>query len=1846
MDINSTTGPVLPERGNSSTTSINSDSCSSTAFCQGRPAKKMLPDRLHLHQLTRKDYKDRDRKEQFFNKFTKALMPITGWSQTTLLDNTLSAIKLIPYLRKITPEKMAKISDNPADLQTTLLLELTVLIKQGYKLQELCRLATESSLTTIEVNKSNQTISINENHFTRDDLGGDTFRELYDRLTASGKKKQKDPRVILADTQKRKAVSIDHWQDVLSMVLDSQDPATRQHIASALNTLRPATETQCNTLISLIPTLTLKVHPGFLMMNTLSSWLAQHHLNGGKLSSKQLTWINSMDMHFLYTFIPRDLEERVKQEEKLYIYLEPLVSTGKAATPREQLAKKTIDDTPVPQLTKVVELFDALLCDLTPSVDATNRLGIIYTLLKFTDRPLLESLLTTSSIGSDLFFRMYLTQLVLTYPIIKLDHKEVKCNELRMNCLIKTLQLRMARCIIMMATKDELSVPPSVLDRARTLIDHHNEGLRAVLSDAQLGLSNDDDYYMDFDDFDDGYQGNATSSSSAKIPQSDYLSIPDHLLPQAVTLDPQKLILPQDKHFRTPALKRAIRGEDRRIEQTVRWKKKQWEDCLLMSRSTDLTRAVDWAKIDIPITFLFSGSDYEKSRLPFVLPVFNNELLPIIQQAVSEATQQQTMDVISELLALSQSTGKPGLDIRAIITSIQGQTSNPTLRHLLQQLAIKLPELHSNTDRKLLLEFCAFQLFSEIQPSSSQFKRLVKMLYVIQSRSKQFHFGETEWINYERPHNPKIPMGDFFRKGWNQPDGLLGSRIRQSIKDTFKQCDKTPSYQQVMDSLVESMRPWHQPSKSYPELIQKLSLDIEKTMNQRRELEHLKKHFMILESHYKPHYPSHLDYHGKELIEMAAQLCKQFPQEEQDCSTATASSDMVSADSDLTLSDQIGSTLPPDSYLHDQTKALISSIGCWLEQIHEDSLISEEDANAAGLGELAEFVKSTVIPNHSPQNEVKIVGQIIALRDKFHYLQNAHSQWKSSVEITSTQSQLVETRNTLNHLKDVDLLAPDKLQKEINKIISGPEIQELSPEDKELLSTVSELRNRYAKTELVRKALSHPQINEFNRSPELLSHRIAEINSVWSESVRSQHNQFQSLKCMLNKLQSKPLVRDFEKAQQEALDRTRKWHELTMANLQSTQQRCESHLVQQLSFQDGQPLLSILESMEQSHTAKHSGIEANPLSAPQRSQLKAAIESAPADCSLSDGNSLFDWIGMKETRQQPIAAATNSGAHKSLEKLETVKTQVFKDLAYFARKNTDRISEEQKKIDSVNKTLTEMNAAHYNRVKELKVSKEELSNLLNNQMLAEIIINGKAYSYTDALVGFIEKDRYHSDDLTIVQQSAKTALREARRDGYNKSESYQRDQQWLQIARACRSRNINPATLSKVIELIELEELEHFDDIENKIATLQQRIQSVEQTIADNSARVQAEVAKLDASLKPALEAQKQQTTEAQQALFTRAFEHGQQLSEGRAIQRLLCQYLRENRDTASVKANIVTDYEALKKHIPNAAEIIEPPRQYTGWRNWSSPANLLFHIINVPGAFPLLESLHEKGGVSQRHLLSYDAEGKPSSALIFAAAKGRYKACETLIKCLVKSQTKSADQSDQPDDQPDQPDDQPDQPVNVNVQASQPLDLDCFIQMLTADRDNRNLLHYVAQLAKPEVWKALLQLITIVSNKQDFDADYPIEDLQNRVAEDREHIIKMLLAQTDSEGLRPTDLLLFNVAKRIREWPEDNEQALTSFCNDFLLNDAKTMWKTASSSLSVEQLHHSMACFMKGIDDLDRLSPKKRQAAETFLDKLMRIFRVHGPAGQHEQMIKQLTSSIDALNIFDSPPTKRARKS
>lgn len=1849
MHINLTIqGSQFSERSNSSTGSNHhSDACLTsgpsrwqtisaenkmlTGYVQGNIPEKTIADRLHTHQLTKVDYKQVEDKENLFSEIVPSLMSETGMSQTSVLTHLLPALELTPYLRKIERGEMVSISDHPSHLQTGLLLELTARIKQGHKLQALCRLARESGLAKITVNESNQAVCIGHNHFTREDLGDETFRELRDRLCPSGDRESKDPSAILDHIQKRKAVSMAHWQKILLMVLNIQDSATRQCITNTLNTeheLSPSTEAECEALTSLIPTLKLTVHPGFSMMKPLFSWLSQHHLKGDKLSSQQLSWLKSMVTHRLYTQLPAMENTGL---EKLCIYKELLVSGDEAESPGEQQVKKAIDDASPQQLTDVADLFDTLLCDLTPSVNAENRLGIIYTLLKFRDQALLKNLLATSSIGRDVLLAMYKTQLILTYSLDEKTPTEVKkVKEQSVNCLLKTLQLRMARCIIMIASKDGLSVPPEVMNKAQTLIKHHNEGLQAELPDYELHQQDTDDYNDD-DNWGMGSCGGYSDSDYDAMPATnnaisaeDYLTVPDHLLTngRAITIDPQHLMLPQDKHFRIPSLKIERKSAERRDERLMRDEKNLREDFLLSSRSTDLTQPVDWIKKDVPITFLFTKSAQDKSKMFFVCQVFNNEVLPVIQQAARENAleEQQTMDVVRELLTLAESTGKPGIDLRTIITNIQDRPLNRSLHPLLQQMATALPALPDNHNRKQLLELTAFQLFAEINPSDRQFKRLIKMLYIIQSRSDHLMLAST---NPDKSAYFKLMLRQFTRDKWSQPDGLLGSRIRQSVKAAFKHCDKGCSYQQVMDSILESMRPSDQPSDDYPTLIHQTSLDVETGMNQSRELTNLSHQKEILTAHQRPAYQEYLGLKVKALIQSASKLCEQFFQEESVDKAAQTSSDIVSAVSDVAMSDQINhtqdNTLAPDHYLHDQLKALISLIGTWLNQINDDCLISEKDATEAGIDRLEQFANDTIRVNQNPplQNEDDIVAQIIALCDGFHRLQREHSQWQATHEIASIYNQWAETRNTLEQLQreDILILTPDELQEQINEIIFGSESHEFSPEDQQLLSTVSALRTQHTEIEVVRKALSHPNINQFNSSPEQLSRCITEMNLTWNDSAQALHRQYQSLERTLNQRQRDPLYSAFELKIQKALNQTRERYDRQIANLQNTQQKCELHPLQQLSYSNKQPLLSILESMERSHTAKHSGIEGKPLSEQQKQQLKAAIESVPVGNRLSDNGSLFDWIGMGKTRHQRKAAASDP-VPMSIDR-PMMANYDLQDWKSSGTDNANEIANLQKGIEDEKNTLTEMEKAHADRVRSLKELNEKLSNLLGNRINCEIMVDGQTYSYADALVAFINKDDYfHCINVSRTQKHATHKLSVAKRSLTRIQERNQKDVQWLEFARECRSHNINPAILPEVITLMALERREQIGNIESRIVGLQEQIDTTEKIIAKNDLEVKEAVKKLEASLEPELKAQKQKTKAAEQALFSRAFEHGHQLSEGRAMQRVLCQYLRENRDTASIKGKIVEDCEVQKKHVPSSyADIIEPPHSNTAESNWQSPGNLPFQIINVPGAFPLLESLHKQGRINPWQLLSCDDKGQqPSSALVFAAAKGRYRACETLIKCLEETKYLSLE--------------------NLN-------------QLLTASPsgDNRNLLHHIAQLAKPTTMKVLLQLLTNVSKKQDFDVDYPSDCLENRVALDKEYLIKMLLTQADDEGLYPTDLLLFNVAKRLREWPENNEQALTSYCNDFLINEAKSMWIIVSESCTVEQLCRSIGYFMEGINNLDLLSPVKRQAAETFLKHLMRIFRIHGSDVQHEQLMARLTSSIEELDMDYSPPAKKKFK-
>ena len=1801
-----------------------------TGYVKGRVPVKTIEKKLHFHQLTMLDHKQLDCKRTFFERLIPSLMSETGMTQTSVLTKLLATLEFTPYLRKISSGKIREISNNPQRLQAELLSELTTRIIQGHKLNELCRLAGAPDSGNISVDQQHQSISIGHSQFTREGLGDETYRELRDRLSYSGKKPSKDPNAILANLQTRKNLAMAHWQELVLTILNIQDASVKHSIASALERdpeqvlSSPFTQREWEALITLMPKLKLITHSGFLLMPILYPWLSEHHTEGDKLSSRHLAWLKSMVTNRLYTQLP-PLEETGLN--KLSIYKELLLSSEKTANPGVLAAvKDAINDAQSQQLMDIIDLFAPLLCDLSPSLSAEHRLGIIYTLLKFRDQSLLGKLLHIPSIGRDALLAMYKTQLILTYNLDDQADASLRAeNEVNVNCLLKTLLVRMALSIILMASKEGVSISPEIMDKAQTLIDHHNEGLRIVLPPEELGQQG-----MDCDDEDmdsvDSYNNsdNDTQANNSSVSATDYLTIPEHLLAngQTVTLDPQHLILPQDKHFRNSLLKRSYNSGYRRGVRIEHDEKQLRKDFLLTPRAADLTKSIDWLKMDVPISFLFTGGKSD-SGLAEAWQTFNNELLPLIRQAVisNPLDEPQTLNIIRDLFALAESTGKPGIHLNKMIARIQEKTPDSTLSSVLEQLAIMLAKQPGNQERRILLELAAFQLFAELNPSEQQFQHLMKLLYIIQSRSHHLRFGDDIFDrvgNNSDSNKLKLKLGKLFRSEWREPDDLLGYRIRRAVKSAIKSSTRGCDYQQVVNALLESMRPSDHASDTYPNLIREMCLEVEEKMKQRLEVDIIGQRLSILVGHNQPTYGTNLREGIITLIQSAFVLCQQFLPEDINDNVVTMSVDTAHQSSGQANFDKISQsvTSSSDSYLYEQLKRLIPLIGNWLNEIRDHGLISEEDAFHAGIDKLVQFSNSLIEVGQNPRqlNEDVVLQKIIKLNDKFRQLQIWCSQWQSSHNMASTHNQWLSTQRALEQLRGGELPSPDELQQQITNIISGTESLVFSPADQGMLKTVSALRT--TQLPLVQKALDHPEIMTFNHGPEQLTHRITEIKSVWNDDYRAKVAKHQSLERTLQHLTTQPLYDAFASWRDVVLAEVRNRHRRIMSDLRTTQAHCDAHPVRQLSYCGDSTLLSTLESMKISHEAKPAGIDTAPLSKQQEQQLRVTLDHKPDTSMLSAQTSLFDLIGLEQSKQERLQLRAKRRAERlEIEtkfpgrkdpKHETYfETELTKDFPEYEKKNTQDFNWRSKAIEDIQTNLNEMATSHSEKVRQLDQYNKELDTLLGTRKDSQIRIDGQEYSYADAFIGLKRKYDYYCANLSSSQQNAGRTIRLAQLQHERRKLDHQTESSWLQLARDCHSRGVSPQILPHVVELMELEDLTQHGQIEDKITDLQRQIESVEQTIHENSKFIEAEVKQLETSLKPELEAQTQKTRDAQQALFSAAFEHGHQLSRVRAMQRLLCQYLHEGKEAASIKADIIRDCEALEKHIPtDIGDYIEPPRQDGGRNDPLSPSNLVFHIINVPGAFPLLQSFHEQGHLAPWQMLSIDAVGKPSSALIFSAAKGRYMACETLIKTLNATRF--------------------------------PYSIDFLNRLLTANPsdDNRNLLHHIAGLAKPETLGALLQLLNNVSKQQDFDPDYPMDSLKNRVALDREYFLKSLLTQEDCEGLHPTDLLLFNIGKKIREWPEGGEQALTSFCNDFLINDTKNMWIVAAESFSTNQLHTSIKCFMKGISDLEQLSPAKREAAEILLKNLMRIFRVHGPDGLHEDLMAQIKPEVEVMEI------------
>ena len=114
MYISSTQGSQFSELNKASTSNDNaSDSCLAsdsllwqissaekkmpTGYVHGNIPQRTIADRLHLHQMTKIDYKQQNNKEKIFNEIVPFLMSEMSMSQTSVLTHLLPALEFTPY---------------------------------------------------------------------------------------------------------------------------------------------------------------------------------------------------------------------------------------------------------------------------------------------------------------------------------------------------------------------------------------------------------------------------------------------------------------------------------------------------------------------------------------------------------------------------------------------------------------------------------------------------------------------------------------------------------------------------------------------------------------------------------------------------------------------------------------------------------------------------------------------------------------------------------------------------------------------------------------------------------------------------------------------------------------------------------------------------------------------------------------------------------------------------------------------------------------------------------------------------------------------------------------------------------------------------------------------------------------------------------------------------------------------------------------------------------------------------------------------------------------------------------------------------------------------------------------------------------------------------------------------------------------------------------------------------------------------------------------------------------------------------------------------------------------------
>lgn len=776
-----------------------------------------------------------------------------------------------------------------------------------------------------------------------------------------------------------------------------------------------------------------------------------------------------------------------------------------------------------------------------------------------------------------------------------------------------------------------------------------------------------------------------------------------------------------------------------------------------------------------------------------------------------------------------------------------------------------------------------------------------------------------------------------------------------------------------------------------------------------------------------------------------------------------------------------------DTYIKNQAENLLSSIFSWFTRTKWNLLFKEQVFSCG-------HQTTTTETNVDRKKDLLTLEYIINCQTKFFLLKMQHESLEQNNKFIEVSNKLIDTNNIL-HLAP-RLITPTVLQSEIYQMTNHVS-NTLTEIDMKRVVEFNHATKCNSHDQLS-KAIAHPDTKHYNQQPTELNKRIECLKQRFSQHEAQQLYYCQSLEISLDFLHKILILCDFNSVLEARIDRANKDNENTTLFYKKTQDEYKSHPLFKTAFTSGVTLSSILEDIKLSHNIQTLHIHFSNLSKKQKTTLLSLTRNVIPMETQPNSESCIDMIRGRidktsknikkiKTEDQKTPKSTTKRKEKEKEKSKKLASKmndmqnqrVLTD--HFTHEKTFKfhcsycdgiIDKQTERVNLLSSKLNKLIKVYQQNIKEIENNKKIIDGRFGLYQRETIIIDGQLFCYLDALTAY---NRITNPDLavnaTIKEHHSYSKIITCQKEIQHKKAMDASNNEALSLAMRCYEMKLDPSILPKMVEMSILESMPNYTNIEQFIRETNLAIREHQEQINKCDLLIKSEVAKHSKCTKKRLNDQIASTRQSQFLLFKEAFQCGKHLSKANYVKHLACKYLKHNMTPEKITTESIQD---MDFHDSSENPTVELSYDWDISNPKWSTASTIFTVINVKGAYPLLNALNNSQPIGTPYfLLLQDEKGKLSSALILAAAMNRYKSCEAIMRIAGKSNH---------------------------------LEISYIHQLLTVSStpDKRNLMHHIANMDKPSTMQAMLIFLANVSIKQDHDDDYPATSLQNQVAEDQ----------------------------------------------------------------------------------------------------------------------------------------------